>query len=437
MKITGNNKGAQQARLTVITPKEEGILRGYFAEQGQVLLPMLELIEDARASVDELMAEAARGFVERLLELSAQEVAGAKHPGSAQGEVRWHGSQMGRIVLAERKLRVKLPRLRSKGSKGREVAVPVYGRLRAEPRLADRVRDILVSGVSTRKYGKVLPAMAGSVGIAKSSVSRHFIRASTKALQALMGRRFDDADILAVYLDGIVVASHHILAAVGVDEQGNKHLLGLAQGASENARVVKDLLSNLLERGLKPDVTRLFVIDGSKALRAGIEEVFGQTALVQRCRTHKMRNVSERLPKDIAAQVKAVMHAAYKLSEKEGMAKLRQQAKWLTAQHPDAAASLLEGLEETFTVNRLRLTPALMRCLATTNIIENPNGAVRRVSRRVCRYRDAQMVLRWTAAGFLEAQKSFRRIQGYRDLWVLAGALGKTDSQIDSDQKVA
>lgn len=179
------------------------------------------------------------------------------------------------------------------------------------------------------------------------------------------------------------------------------------------------------------------MIDGSKALRSAIDEVFGDAARVQRCRTHKVRNVTERLPKQIAAQIKAVMHAAYQLPEKEGMAKLKHQASWLSTDYPDAAASLLEGLEETFTVNRLKLTPALMRCLATTNIIENPNGAVRRVTHRVCRYRDTQMALRWTAAGFLEAEKSFRRIQGHKELWVLATALGRIATSVDSKSRAA
>jgi transposase-like protein len=273
--------------------------------------------------------------------------------------------------------------------------------------------------------------MAGTVGIAKSSVSRRFIRASQAALEGLTGRRFDEVDILAVWIDGIVVDSHHILAAVGVDAEGNKHLLGLRQGSSENARVAKDLLASLVERGIDADRVRLFVIDGSKALRAAIEELFGERAKVQRCRIHKMRNVTERLPKPIAAQVRAVMHAAYKLAEKDGMAKLKQQAAWLKSEYADAAASLLEGLEETFTVSRLKLTPALMRCLASTNIIENPNGAVRRVTHRVSRYRDADMALRWTATGFLEAEKSFRRIQGHRQLWVLAAALGRSNEDVD------
>jgi len=438
----GNRRGkraGRKARLAIVRRDDRAALRSYFAERDQVLLPLLELIEDAQSSVDELMTEAARGFVERLLTLSAQEVAGPKHPGQAASEVRWHGQQRGRIVLAERKLSVMRPRLRSKAGKGAEVPIPVYERLRSEPRLAERMREILVSGVSTRKYATVLPKMAGTVGVAKSSVSRKFIEASRRELQALMQRRFDGVELLAIYIDGIVVADHHIVTAIGVDADGTKHLLGLTVGSSENARVVKDLLTSLIERGVSVDDKTLFVIDGSKALRTAIQETFGESALVQRCRTHKLRNVLERIKDDtIRAQTRSVMHAAYKLAEKDGIAKMKQQAQWLRADYPDAAASLLEGLEETFTVNHLRLPPALVRCLSTTNIIENPNGAVRRVSGRVCRYRDADMAVRWTAAGYLQAEKSFRRIQGFRDLWILAAALGrKKKESVVQEQKLA
>ena len=434
-----NRKGkdaGKKAGLHLVDKGERAALSAYFAQGSQMLLPLLELVEDARVSIDELLADAACRFVEQLLVLSAEEVAGAKRPGAAKKSVRWHGSQAGRIVLAERKLSIRRPRLRDKGASG-EVAIPAYERLKAEPHLGKRMADILVTGVSTRKYGKVLPAMAGTVGVAKSSVSRKFVQASALALKELMARRFDAVDLLAIYLDGIVVAKHHILAAVGVDAAGTKHLLGLAKGASENARVVKDLLNSLVERGVQPERKRLFVIDGSKALRSGIEEVFGDDAWVQRCRAHKVRNVTERLPRELAAQVKSVMQAAYKLPEKEGMAKLKHQAAWLKTDYSDAAASLLEGLEETFTVNRLRLTPALIRCLSTTNIIENPNGAVRRVVGRVSNYRDADMAMRWSAMGFLEAEKSFRRIQGYKDMWVLATALGRNALHVDGKTKSA
>jgi transposase-like protein len=281
--------------------------------------------------------------------------------------------------------------------------------------------------------------MASSAGIAKSSVSRVVKRASETSLRQLMERSFHEHDILAVYIDGIEVAGHHVMAAVGLDDTGEKHLLGLVHGSSENAGVVKDLLQSLVKRGIDASVRRLFVIDGSRAIRSAIEQVYGEQGLVQRCRAHKVRNVTERLPEPMRAQTKSVMHAAYKLPEKEGMARLRQQAKWLQEQYPDAAASLLEGLEETFTVNRLKLTPALMRCLCTTNNIENPNGAVRRVTSRICRWRDHQMVLRWMASAYLEAEKCFRRIQGYRDLWVLSAALGRQRStnKVDLNSEAA
>ncbi len=435
MKHRKAKKSSHQSNPKVLARQDRQALAACFADQGQVLLPLLELVQDAQASIDELMSEAARTFVEQLLVLSAQEVAGQKHPGKHEGPVRWHGTQPGRITLAERRLAVQRPRLRNARS---EVKIPAYERLRAETRLGNRIRDILVTGVSTRHYAKVLPEMAGSIGIKKSSVSHRFIKASQKALENLMQRRLEDLDLLAIYLDGIVVDRHHILAAVGVDSEGQKHLLGLAQGASENAQVAKDLLQDLIQRGLNRKVATLFIIDGSKALRSAIEEVFGEKAPVQRCRTHKVRNVLDRIPdKTVKAQTKAVMHAAYQLSEKDGMARMKQQAQWLNTDYPDAAASLLEGLEETFTVNRLQLTPSLMRCLCTTNVIENPNGAVRRVTHRVSHYRDAAMALRWTATGFLEAEKSFRKIQGVKDLWVLATALGRNDTRVDATQKAA
>ena len=267
--------------------------------------------------------------------------------------------------------------------------MPAYERLRDDANIGARVRDILVAGVSTRRYAQVLPQAAGTVGVSKSTVSRRFIEASAAQMATLNERSLAELSVLVIYIDGIVVDGHHIIAAVGVDERGDKHMLGLALGASENAQVVKDLLRQLIERGLDASLSYLFVIDGGKALRSAIDEMFGQRAKVQRCRTHKLRNVLERLPKTAAAQTKAVMMAAYKLDPKQGMAKMNKQAEWLEREHADAAASLREGLHETYTVNALGLPPTLMRCLCTTNIIENPNGIVRRTSRRVTRYRDA------------------------------------------------
>jgi putative transposase len=436
MKRTKNNRETASVPFSLVEKQNEDALKACFSPKSQMLLPLLDLVQNTRTSINELMHDAGRSLIEQLLVLSAMEVAGDKHPGRAAGDVRWHGSQQGRVVMDERKLNVKRPRLRNKA--GAEVGIPAYEQLSQNPRLGKRVHDIMVTGVSTRKYAKVLPEMANSVGISKSSISREFVKASEKALSELMERRLDEKDILAIYMDGIIVDQRHILAAIGVDSEGDKHLMGLASGSSENAQVVKDLLRGLTERGLPTDREYLFVVDGSKALRSAIEAVFGERAHVQRCRTHKVRNVIERLPREVASQVAAVMKAAYKLPAEKGLARIKTQAAWLAKDYPDAAASLLEGLEETFTVNELGLTPALMRCLSTTNIIENPNGAVRRVTRRVTRYRDADMALRWTAAGFLEAEKHFRKISGVKDIWILSEALHRsTNKTVDHSLKSA
>ena len=386
----------------------------------QAALPMLEMIGKAQLSIDDLLGQVSRQFIEQLLILSAQSVAGAKHPGRHDGEIRWHGQQGGSVAIGQAKVRVQRPRLRD--AQG-EVAVPAYAALAGDSDLARRMADILVCGVSTRKYARVVHRCAKEVGISKSAVSRQFVKESAQALAKLMRRSFADVDIVAVYVDGIVVAKHHIIAAVGVDAQGAKHVLGLACGSSENAKVVKDLLGTLADRGLDLNEPRLWVIDGSKALRSAIEQRCGHAAKVQRCRIHKIRNVVERLPKDKADQARWVMTQAFKLDKRKGKEKLKALSEQLQGQHPDAAASVLEGLDEMFTITQLGITGELARCLATTNVIESPNSAVRRVSGRVTIYKDAQMALRWTAAGFLEAEKSFRKVRGHAQMKTLINAL--------------
>ena len=212
-------------------------------------------------------------------------------------------------------------------------------------------------------------------------------------------------------------------------------MLGLAEGASENEQVVKGLLEDLVGRGLKTDRKYLFVIDGSKALRGAINAVFGPENPVQRCRNHKLENVSGYLSEELKDQVKAVMRAVFRLPAKEGLARLEKQAEWLDQEYPSAAASLREGLEEMFTVNKLGLSSSLARCLVSTNVIESPNSGVRLRTRRVCRWRDGKMVLRWAAAALLMTEQHFRRIMGYRDLWMLKAALGRNEER--SNEKVA
>jgi len=409
----------------VASSKDSRELSGFLAREGQFLLPMLDLISQAEMAVDELIDVAGRATVEAILTLSAQEVAGPRHPGrKTDGEIRWHGRQKGVVCLAERKLRVDKPRLRRKsGGPGAEVDLPAYEAMQNNSRLAKRMLEILMQGVSTRTYHKVLPEMAETVGVAKSSVSREFIEASDEALRQIAERRFDQTDILIVYLDGLVFGQHHVLAALGVDAEGHKHVLGLTEGASENATACKVLLEDLVARGVKPSRRRLFVIDGSKALRSAIDAVYGRDNPVQRCRSHKIRNVLDQLPKEERDQAKATMRAAYRLKPAEGKARLEQLARWYERSWPAAAGSLREGLDETFTINAIGLPGKLRRCLATTNLIESPGSGVRLRTRRVCRWRDGAMVLRWAASAYLATEKGFRRIMGYQQLWMLRSYL--------------
>src|SRR6266436_1976759 len=367
-------------KQTRVKGREDRRVVEFFVKHGQFLLPMIEMVEQSSAAIDELIDVVGRGAVEAVLEMSAQQLTGAKSQGRqterADG-VRWHGRQRGSVRLSDRKLRVARPRLR--GHEG-EVTIPAYAALQDDERMSARMLELLLSGVSTRDYQKVIREMADTAGVSKSSVSREFVAESAEKLQELNERNLPAAQLLIIYLDGMVYGEHHVLGAVGIDSQGFKHALGIRLGSSDYA-------------------------------------------VVQRCRTHKLRNVLSYLPQHLQDQVAAVIRAAYKLPYKDGLARLKTQAAWLQKEHPQAAASLLEGLEETFTVNRLGLTATLMKCLTTTNIIENPNGTVRRQTRRVSRWQDGTMVLRWAASAFLNAEKKFRRVSGFRELWMLENAL--------------
>jgi transposase-like protein len=422
-----------------LSKKDREAVQSFFTANGQALLPMVELIEQSRIAVDELIEVSGRVVIETVLGMSVENLVGPSHPGKRAGEIVRYGSQRGTVTLSNRKIKVERPRIRRKGAgRGGEVEVPAYEAMQSDVALSERMLSILMKGVSTRNYEGVIGEMADSVGVSKSSVSRKFVEAGKAELARLLDRRFDDTDIFIIYIDGQEFGGHHVISAVGVDEQGGKHVLGLWSGATENTTVVKGLLEDLVERGVKPERKRLFVIDGSKALRKGINLVYGSENPVQRCRAHKVRNVMGYLPDELKDQVKSVMKAAYRLDAEEGMKKLKQQAKWLESEYPSAAASLLEGLEETFTVNRLGLPPTLRRCLCTTNIIESPHSGVRMKTRRVSRWRNQEMVLYWAASAWADTEKSFRRIQGYKDLWILKSVLDEdfTKNKLVQERRV-
>jgi len=424
--------------VTRAARESAAVIEQFCQANGQILLPLLNLIENASQVVETVIHEIGHQTLEQILVLSAEQVAGARTPGKASGEIRYHGSQPGRVQLADRKVKVKRPRLRHK-TKG-EVKIPAYEKLRQDRGLAQHLLGALLRGVSTREYAEVLPQMAETVGVSRSAISRQAIEASVEQLQQLQERRWEGVEILVIYIDGQRFAEQHVISAVGVDAEGQKHILGIEPGATENAAAVKRLLTRLREHGLPTDRQYLFVIDGAKALRAAIEEVFGTEQPVQRCRNHKVRNVLDELPKEQQGHALNLMRAAWKVkTAEEGEQRLEQLARFLERDYESAARSLREGMKEMFTLQRLQIPESLHRCLATTNIIESPQSGVERRTRNVTRWRDADMVQRWVASAWLLTEKHFRRIDGHANLWALAAVLGRasTSATQPSKEKIA
>jgi len=413
------------------------IIEQFCQANGQILLPILNLVQSASQVVETVIHEIGHQMLEQILLLSAEQVAGVRTPGKPSGDIRHHGSQPGCVQLADRKVKVKRPRLRHK-TEG-EVKIPAYELLRQDRGLGQHMLGSLMRGVSTREYSEVLPQMAETVGVSRSAISRKVVEASIEELKQLQERRWEGVSILVIYIDGQRFGAHHMLSAVGVDADGKKHIMGIEPGATENAASVKRLLTHLRDHGLPTDRQYLFVIDGAKALRAGIEEVFGAEQPVQRCRNHKMRNVVDELPKEQRGQALNLMRAAWKVkTAEEGEKRIEQLARFLERDHESAARSLREGMKEMFTLQRLQIPLELHKCLATTNIIESPQSGVERRTRNVTRWRDAAMAHRWVASAWGLTEKHFRRIDGHTHLWALATILGReVAGQQTPNEKVA
>lgn len=396
----------------------------------QLLMPMVAGMaaakQDLMAWVQEIGLEALR----EVFEGDATAIAGPKGKHSqSRTNHRW-GTTDTELPFGGRRIGLKRPRIRSKS--GQEVTLPSVARFQAEDPLPERVLNQLVLGVSTRGYQASLePAPPGvrSRGTSKSAASRHLVERMGAKLRDYLARPLGEVKLLALMLDGIEVARHTVVVALGIAEDGTKTTLGLWQGSTENAALCTSLLQDLLSRGLKLDGKVLCIIDGGKGIRRAIEDVLGDLAVVQRCQLHKRRNLKAHLPESSQAYVDRALREAYRSASADTARKLlRNLISWLESNgHEDAAGSLREGMEETLTVLKLGLSERLRRSLATTNSIESTLGTVRRVSRNVKRWR-AGMVRRWVALGLLTAQKRFRRIKGYRDLPKLIAALRPQES---------
>ena len=386
-----------------------------------------ELVGVAREGLLALSVGVGLGVLAELMEEEVDEVVGPKGRHDPERTAVRHGREAGEVTLGGRRLSVERPRVRSADGQA-ELALQTYAHFADRDPLTAVVLERMLAGVSTRRYRRIQEPVGTTVeqtarSTSKSSVSRAFVERTRKALGELMGRRLDDVRLAVMMLDGIELKGRTNIVALGITTEGVKIPLGLWEGSTENATVATALLSDLVERGLDPEQGILFVIDGSKALRKAIRQVFGE-APVQRCIRHKERNVLEHLAERDRPPVKRRLRTAWAEAD-HGRARerLRALAADLDRSHPGAAGSLREGLEETLTLTRLGIGGSLKRTLESTNPCESMIECVRRTSRNVKRWSSGEMAMRWTAAGMLEAEKQFRKVIGYRDLAKLAVAI--------------
>lgn len=395
----------------------------------QLMLPLLLAMDATKKGLLAFVQQMGMVALSELLATEAAQIVGPKSK-RIDGRTHHHwGTSSTPICFGGRNVSIAHPRVRARGKgKGGEVTLPSIESLREGDPLSARVAEQVVLGVSTRGYERSLEAIDESIearGASKSSASRAIIEATTEKLTAFVSRKLDDVELVAMFIDGIEFAGHSVIIALGVTVDGTKTPLGIWAGSTENTTVVTSLLSNLVERGLRVEQSVLFVIDGGKAIRKALRDVFGDRAIVQRCQVHKARNVRDHLPDSRRAYVSRQMRDAYaSTAAATAKKKLLQLASWLESNGEDsAAASLREGLDETLTVLRLALPPTLRRTFATTNAIENMNGSLRRIARNVKRWKDEKMIRRWVALGIAEAEKGFRRVKGHKDILVLVAAL--------------
>lgn len=380
------------------------------------------IMETATHGLKNLCTVMGMEILRQLLELDATHLAGEKGRHNASRAAYRHGHEQTKVVLDGRKQSVQKPRVRSKN--GSELPLPSLAWFQAEDALNEEILRNLLCGVSTRKYQRSV-AGNGENGscTSKSEVSRRYIA----SLQTLMDEFFNrplDGDYVAIMIDGMSVSDMSIIAAMGINADGRKQVLGLIAGATENSAVVKELLADLIERGLSPDTPRLFVLDGAKALHKAVSDTFGKMAVIQRCQVHKKRNVLSYLPQSEQANVSLAISKAYLEFDYDKASKqLYLLADNLENRYPNAAASLREGLEETLTVHRLKVPGILRKTLANTNAMESANSVAAAHVRRIANWKDGEMILRHFAAAFLEAEASFRRVSGYRETPFLVAAL--------------
>lgn len=381
----------------------------------QMMLPMAEMIGWLKKGVGELIRQAGLQLMELLMQEEVRELVGERSQRQAERTANRWGSEQGYCVVMGQKVPVQRPRVRSVEDK--EVRLGSYEMFhRGEP-LTETVWEKLMLGLTTRKYGEAVRQFTEAYGLEKSAVSEHFIEASRAKLKDMMESRLDTLRLCALLIDATPFEGQQMVAALGIGQDGRKTILGIRQGATENATVVGELLGDLVSRGLDFTEPRLYVLGGGKALTTAVKKYAGESAAIQRCQVHKRRNVLDHLTDEQKPGVAKQLNAAYAL-EDYAAAKLALNTlhRELMDLNPSAARSLGEGMEETLTVHRLHVPTQLRKTLASTNVIESAFSIVEVVCRNVKRWHGGDQRERWVGSGLLVAQKQFRRITGYKQI---------------------
>jgi putative transposase len=381
----------------------------------QMVLPMAEMMGWLRKGVGELIRQAGLQLMELLMQEEVRGLVGERSQRQAERTANRWGSERGYCVVMGQKVPVERPRVRTTDDK--EVRLGSYEMFhRGEP-LTETVWEKLMLGLSTRKYGQAIRQFTEAYGLEKSAVSEHFIEASRAKLKEMMERRLEETRLCALLIDATPFEGQQMVAALGIGQDGRKTILGIRQGATENATVVSELLSDLVSRGLDFTAPRLYILDGGKALTAAVKKHAGESAAIQRCQVHKRRNVLDHLTDEQKPAVATKLNAAYALEDyaaaKLALNKLHRE---LMDLNPSAARSLGEGMEETLTVHRLHVPTQLRKTLASTNVIESAFSIVEQVCKNVKRWHSGDQRERWVGSGLLVAQKQFRRVTGYKQI---------------------
>jgi putative transposase len=425
-KSSSSPKSPQVARSTPTAPATDAISIQLCLDRDETILLLQDKIRSFAIDVGLRVAQ-------RLLIEDVDRLCGPRSQRDPDRTAVRHGQQPGVVTIAGQKIRVTRPRVRSV-DKGTELPLPMYELMQREEAMPEAALKRMVHGVSCRNYEKVIEAAQDGFGVKRSSISRAFVKASAQEVAAFAERRFDGERFVAIFVDGVEYAGEMMIVALGVLPTGDKQILGIRQGATENAAVTTALLENLVERGVRVEVPTLFVLDGAKALRAAVNRVWGQMAVIQRCQVHKKRNVQAHVPDRYKEELNRRLTAAYtEPHHATAIAHLEGTVRWLSKINHDAAASLSEGLEETLTVTRLGLGKTLRRTFATTNAIESALSMARRMTNRVTKWRDGDMRHRWCTAALRDGEKRFKRVKGYRELGKLVEAL---ESYVASTQDI-